>query len=82
MTEEQQWAKVINDFCEKNNTTPEIIGWKAKYTNREAIKKCFSENGDGIMTPPIKRRFIKVMKDIDPSLKNIRFKVVATYKKK
>ena len=81
MTEEQQWAKVMNDFCEKNNTTPEIIAGRAKYTNREAIKKCFSENGDGIMTPPIKRRLIKVMKDIDPSF-NCRFKVVATYKKK
>ena len=54
MTEEQQWAKVMNDFCEKNNTTPEIIAGRAKYTNREAIKKCFSENGDGIMTPSYK----------------------------
>jgi hypothetical protein len=80
MTFEQGWVKAMKDFCDKNNTTAEKIAWKAKYTNREAINKCFGENGDGLMTPQVKYRLIKVMKQIDSSF-NCKFKVVATYKK-
>ena len=81
MTIEQQWKQVMNDFCEKNNTTPEKIAWRAKYTNREAVDKCFGENGDGNMTPKVRYRFVKIMKQMDSSF-NCLFKIVATYKKK
>ncbi len=53
------------EFCERNNMTPEQVGHKAGYYNRDRIDNVFN-NKIGKLAFPVTDRFIDVMKKIEP----------------
>jgi hypothetical protein len=65
-TLDQDFRKIVLDFCKRNNMTPEQIGNKAGYTNRDRITDCFTYK-KAMINAKTQNRFVDVMRTIEPN---------------
>ena len=66
-TLEQDFRDIVFKFCERQNMTPEQVGNKVGYTNRDKIHTFFSLK-QGTLTGKVKNRFVQFMQTKEPDL--------------
>ena len=72
---DKQFREVVNGFCKRNNMTPEQLGHKSEYFNRNKIDDVFN-NEIGMIGFTVANRFVKAMKKIEPGFQcNLKSKV-------